>query len=60
MSCPSSERHASVGLATPAGSGDEYYTARPLIRAMVKVIDPRIGETFYDGTVGSAGLLCEA
>jgi type I restriction enzyme M protein len=41
-------------------NGGEYYTPRPLIRAMVQVIDPKIGETIYDGAVGSAGFLCEA
>ena len=38
----------------------EYYTPRPLIRAMIKLIDPKVGETIYDGAVGSAGFLCEA
>ena len=41
-------------------NGGEYYTPRPLIRAMVQVVAPRIGETVYDGAVGSAGFLCEA
>ena len=41
-------------------NGGEYYTPRPLIRAMLKVIDPKIGETVYDGALGSAGFLCEA
>ncbi|MEQ8557741.1 MAG: N-6 DNA methylase [Henriciella sp.] len=41
-------------------NGGEYYTPRPLIRAMIEVIDPKIGETVYDGAVGSAGFLCEA
>ena len=41
-------------------NGGEYYTPRPLIRAMVKVVRPQIGETVYDGAVGSAGFLCEA
>jgi type I restriction enzyme M protein len=41
-------------------NGGEYYTPRPLIRAMVKVSDPKIGETIYDGACGSAGFLCEA
>ena len=41
-------------------NGGEYYTPRPLIRAMIKVIDPQIGESIYDGAVGSAGFLCEA
>ena len=41
-------------------NGGEYYTPRPLIRAMVRVVDPKIGETIYDGACGSAGFLCEA
>ncbi|MCP5365869.1 MAG: N-6 DNA methylase [Hyphomicrobiales bacterium] len=41
-------------------NGGEYYTPRPLIRAMVKVVAPRVGERVYDGAVGSAGFLCEA
>jgi len=41
-------------------NGGEYYTPRPLIRAMVKVVNPKIGETIYDGACGSAGFLCEA
>ncbi len=41
-------------------NGGEYYTPRPLIRAMIQVIKPTIGETIYDGAVGSAGFLCEA
>lgn len=41
-------------------NGGEYYTPRPLIRAMIKVVDPRVGETIYDPACGSAGFLCEA
>lgn len=41
-------------------NGGEYYTPRPLIRAMVQVIKPTIGETIYDGACGSAGFLCES
>ena len=41
-------------------NGGEYYTPRPLIRAMIDVINPKIGETIYDGAAGSAGFLCEA
>ncbi len=41
-------------------NGGEYYTPRPLICAMVKVIAPKPGETIYDGACGSAGFLCEA
>ncbi len=41
-------------------NGGEYYTPRPLIRAIVEVVQPKLGETIYDGAVGSAGFLCEA
>ena len=41
-------------------NGGEYYTPRPLIRTIVRVVDPHIGETIYDGAVGSAGFLVEA
>jgi type I restriction enzyme M protein len=41
-------------------NGGEYYTPRPLIKTIVKVVAPQIGETIYDGTVGSAGFLVEA
>ena len=41
-------------------NGGQYYTPRPLIRAMIKVIDPKLGETIYDDAAGSAGFLCEA
>jgi type I restriction enzyme M protein len=41
-------------------NGGEYYTPRPLIRSIVKMVDPKIGETVYDPACGSAGFLCEA
>lgn len=41
-------------------NGGEYYTPRPLIRAMIQVIKPTIGETIYDAACGSAGFLCES
>jgi type I restriction enzyme M protein len=41
-------------------NGGEYYTPRPLIRAIVQAVQPRIGERIYDGACGSAGFLCEA
>jgi type I restriction enzyme M protein len=41
-------------------NGGEYYTPRPLIKAIIKVIEPKIGQTIYDGASGSAGFLCEA
>ncbi|MBN1364391.1 MAG: N-6 DNA methylase [Syntrophaceae bacterium] len=41
-------------------NGGEYYTPRPLIKTIVKVVAPSIGNKIYDGAVGSAGFLCES
>ena len=41
-------------------NGGEYYTPRPLIRTIVRSVNPQVGETVYDGACGSAGFLCEA
>jgi len=40
-------------------NGGEYYTPRPLIRAIINVVKPRIGQRIYDGALGSGGFLCE-
>ena len=40
--------------------GGQYYTPRPLIRVMIRILDPQLGEKFYDGACGSGGFLCEA
>lgn len=41
-------------------NGGEYYTPRPLIRAIVQVVKPKIGDRIYDGALGSGGFLCES
>jgi type I restriction enzyme M protein len=41
-------------------NGGEYYTPRPLIKTIIKVVNPQIGDTIYDGASGSCGFLCEA
>lgn len=41
-------------------NGGEYYTPRPLIKTIVRVVDPKIGEKIYDGACGSAGFLVES
>src|SRR5262249_33069609 len=41
-------------------NGGEYYTPRPLIRAMIQVVKPKAGERIYDGACGSCGFLCES
>jgi type I restriction enzyme M protein len=38
----------------------EFHTPRPVIRFMVDVIDPQIGETVYDPAAGSCGFLAQA
>lgn len=41
-------------------NGGEYYTPRALIKTIVKVVAPKIGDKIYDGAIGSAGFLIEA
>jgi type I restriction enzyme M protein len=47
-------------LGTEGGIAGEFYTPRRIIRFIVEVIDPQIGETVYDPFCGSAGFLVEA
>ena len=41
-------------------NGGQYYTPRPLIRSIIEVLNPQVGERIYDAACGSAGFLCEA
>jgi len=41
-------------------NGGEYYTPRPLIKTIIEVVVPKIGNRIYDGAVGSAGFLAES
>jgi len=41
-------------------NGGEYYTPRALIKSIIKVVNPQIGNTIYDAAVGSAGFLVES
>ena len=41
-------------------TGGQYYTPRPLIKTIVNLVKPKIGETVYDGACGSGGFLVEA
>lgn len=43
-----------------AGELGQFRTARHIIRAMVRIIDPRLGETVYDPAAGTAGFLVAA
>jgi type I restriction enzyme M protein len=40
--------------------GGQFFTPREVIRAMVRVVDPRIGETVYDPRCGTGGFLAQA
>ena len=43
-----------------AGNAGEFYTPRPVVRFMVQVTDPRLGETVLDPACGTGGFLVEA
>jgi type I restriction enzyme M protein len=43
-----------------AGDSGEFYTPRPVVRFMVEVTDPRLGETVLDPAAGTGGFLVEA
>ncbi len=40
--------------------GGQFFTPRQIIRAMVKVIDPKIGEAVYDPGCGTGGFLAQS
>ncbi|MCY3968490.1 MAG: N-6 DNA methylase [Acidobacteria bacterium] len=46
--------------ADSAGYAGEFYTQRHIIRCMVDVVRPKIGERVYDPCFGTAGFLAEA
>ncbi|MFZ5480149.1 MAG: N-6 DNA methylase [Myxococcota bacterium] len=43
-----------------AGAAGEFYTPRPLVRLIVQVVDPKLGEVVLDPACGTAGFLVEA
>ena len=43
-----------------AGDSGEFYTPRPVVRFMVSVVDPRLGESVLDPATGTGGFLVEA
>ena len=43
-----------------AGDSGEFYTPRPVVRFMVEVMNPRLGETVLDPACGTGGFLAEA
>lgn len=43
-----------------AGDSGEFYTPRPVVRLMVEVTNPRLGETILDPASGTGGFLVES
>lgn len=48
------------GMGSDGGNSGEFYTPRAVIKAMVETTHINIGDTIYDGAVGSGGFLVEA
>jgi type I restriction enzyme M protein len=40
--------------------GGQFFTPREVIRAMVRAVDPKVGETVYDPGCGTGGFLAQA
>ena len=49
-----------LNMGSEAGWSGEYYTPRPVIQFIVKVVDPNINDKILDPFVGSGGFLIEA
>jgi type I restriction enzyme M protein len=43
-----------------AGDSGEFYTPRPVVRFMVQVVDPKLGEAVLDPACGTGGFLTES
>jgi len=43
-----------------ANDGGQFFTPRQVIRAMVRVVDPQVGETVYDPACGTGGFLAQS
>ena len=55
-SCPHLYEAKIKNMGNAGRNGGEYYTPRPLIRAMIQVVKPKIGERIYDGALRLGGL----
>jgi hypothetical protein len=52
--------HGTPRTAGGAPDGGQFFTPREIIRLMVHVADPKIGQTVYDPGCGTGGFLAEA
>lgn len=48
------------GMGNDGGNSGEFYSPRPVIKAMVDVTQPTVNDTIYDGAAGSCGFLIQA
>lgn len=48
------------GMGADGGNSGEFYTPRPVTKIMVECLAPTIGQTVYDGAVGTGGFLIQA
>ncbi len=48
------------GMGNDGGNSGEFYTPRCIIRLIVDLVDPQVGQTVYDPAAGSCGFLIEA
>ena len=51
--------HLLQNMGDAGGYAGEFYTPRPLVKAIVSVMDAQPGQTIYDGAAGSCGFLVE-
>src|SRR3989338_8259012 len=47
-------------MGSEGGWSGEFYTPRPIIRLMIKIVNPKLKEVILDPFVGSAGFLVES
>lgn len=48
------------GMGSDGGNSGEFYTPRSVVRAIIEAVQPKPGQTVYDGAAGSCGFLIEA
>ncbi len=48
------------GMGSDGGNSGEFYTPRPLIKAMTEAVRPEVGQKIYDPACGTCGFLIEA